>query len=181
MPAECGREAGSLLLFHGRRRFPASLCVSVSGVRARGGPGRRFGPKPGARTIPTVWADARVIAMAERNEPLVPGAIVRSRRGKDEDRLAVVIALLDGRFALVADGDKRRFDRPKRKNVLHLEPVGIVSEEVARSLQETGRVTNGKLRHAVADAARRLAGQAAGRREAASSRTGEAHAEEKGE
>lgn len=90
---------------------------------------------------------------------------MRSRRGKDEGQLAVVIALEDGRFAFVADGDKRRFDRPKRKNVLHLESVGIVSDEVASSIRDTGRVTNGKLRHAVVTATRRL----------------EAHAEEKGE
>jgi len=96
---------------------------------------------------------------------LSPGDIVRSRRGKDEGQLAVVIALEGDRIALVADGDKRRFDRPKRKNVLHLEPTGLASGEVADSLRETGRVTNGKLKFAVVDARRRL----------------EAHAEEKGD
>ncbi len=90
---------------------------------------------------------------------------MRSRRGKDEDQLMVVIALEGDRFAFVADGDRRRFDRPKRKNVLHLEPIGIKSEEVASSLRETGRVTNGKLRFAIVNAKRQL----------------EAHAEEKGE
>jgi len=90
---------------------------------------------------------------------------VRNRRGKDEGELTVVIALEGERFALVADGNKRRFDRPKRKNVLHLEPTGFASDEVASSLRETGRVTNGKLRFAIAHALRRL----------------EAHAEEKGD
>lgn len=99
------------------------------------------------------------------NARLAPGDVVRHRRGRDENQLAVVIALEDERFALVADGDKRRFDRPKRKNVLHLEPLGIHSDEVASSLDETGRVTNAKLRFAIQTAARRL----------------EAHAEEKGE
>lgn len=96
---------------------------------------------------------------------LSPGEVVRSRRGKDEGQLTVVIALADERIAIVADGAGRRFDRPKRKNVLHLEPVGFVSDEVASSIRDTGRVTNGKLRHAVVTALRRL----------------EAHAEEKGE
>ncbi|WP_370636525.1 hypothetical protein [Cohnella sp. CFH 77786] len=89
--------------------------------------------------------------MTARNN-LNPGDLVRSRRGKDEDQLYVVLAALDERSALVADGDKRRFDRPKRKNVLHLEPLGIHSEEVAGSLRETGRVTNAKLRFAIAKA-----------------------------
>lgn len=83
------------------------------------------------------------------NVKLVPGDIVRSRRGRDEGELLIVISVVDERFALVADGGNRRFDRPKRKNVLHLEPLGIHSEEVANSLRETGRVTNAKLRFAI--------------------------------
>lgn len=87
-------------------------------------------------------------------KPLQPGDIVRSRRGKDENQHYVVLAILDERFALVADGDKRRFDRPKRKNMLHLLPIGIHSEEVASSLRETGRVTNAKLRFAIGSSLR---------------------------
>lgn len=98
--------------------------------------------------------------MNEENK-LKPGDVVRSRRGKDEGQCCVVLALEDERFALVADGDKRRFDRPKRKNVLHLQSLGFHSEEVANSLRDTGRVTNAKLRFAIGKA--------------------EAHAEEKGE
>lgn len=90
-------------------------------------------------------------------KPIQPGDVVRSRRGKDEDQPYVVLAIIDERFALVADGDKRRFDRPKRKNLLHLQPLGIHSEEVANSLRETGRVTNAKLRFATGNAMRMLA------------------------
>lgn len=68
----------------------------------------------------------------------------------------VVLEVLDERFALVADGDKRRFDRPKRKNLLHLQPLGIHSEVVANSLLETGRVTNAKLRFTIGNAQRML-------------------------
>lgn len=83
---------------------------------------------------------------------IAPGDVVRSRRGKDEGQLLVVLAIVDERFALVADGDKRRFDRPKRKNLLHLQPLGYRSEEVSGSLRETGRVTNAKLRFAIGSA-----------------------------
>lgn len=83
------------------------------------------------------------------NVKLEPGDIVRSLRGRDEGELLVVISLVDDRFALVADGDGRKFDRPKRKNVLHLDPLGFRSEEVANSLRDTGRVTNAKLRFAI--------------------------------
>jgi len=114
------------------------------------------------------------------NVKLAPGDIVRSRRGKDEGELAIVIALVEERIALVADGDKRRFDRPKRKNVLHLERIGIRSEEVASSIRDTGRVTNAKLRYAIGQI-ERLMDSDKREQDAATSLSLETHAEEKGE
>ena len=50
---------------------------------------------------------------------------------------------------MIADGNKRKFDRPKKKNVLHLKFLDYVSEDVSKSLLETGRVSNSKLRYAL--------------------------------
>ncbi|XEC94599.1 hypothetical protein AB6A23_25470 [Paenibacillus tarimensis] len=77
------------------------------------------------------------------------GQIVKVLRGKDEGSYSIVVAVLDERFVRIADGHKRRFDQAKRKNVLHLELQPTVSREVADSMRETGRVTNGKLRFAI--------------------------------
>ena len=78
------------------------------------------------------------------------GQLVRILKGRDADRLGVIIGILDERFVLVADGDKRKYDRAKRKNLNHLELLDFISPEVVKSILETGRVTNGKLRYAVA-------------------------------
>jgi ribosomal protein L14E/L6E/L27E len=78
------------------------------------------------------------------------GQLVRILKGRDADRLGVIVGILDERFVLVADGDKRKFDRAKRKNLNHLELLDFSSPEVVKSILETGRVTNGKLRYAVA-------------------------------
>jgi ribosomal protein L14E/L6E/L27E len=78
------------------------------------------------------------------------GQMVRILKGRDADRLGVIIGILDERFVLVADGDKRKYDRAKRKNLNHLELLDFISPEVVKSILETGRVTNGKLRYAVA-------------------------------
>lgn len=78
------------------------------------------------------------------------GQLVRILKGRDADRLGVIVGILDERFVLVADGDKRKFDRAKRKNLNHLELLDFISPEVVKSILETGRVTNGKLRYAVA-------------------------------
>ena len=54
-------------------------------------------------------------------------------------------AIVDERFVMIADGDKRKFDQPKKKNVLHLElQPADQSVKLSNSLQETGRVTNAK-------------------------------------
>ncbi|GIP55778.1 KOW domain-containing RNA-binding protein [Paenibacillus vini] len=81
-------------------------------------------------------------------EPQV-GQIVKTLRGRDAGTVYVIIGIVDERFVLIADGDKRKFDQPKRKNLQHLELQSMISSEVVHSLQESGRVTNGKLRYAV--------------------------------
>ncbi len=78
------------------------------------------------------------------------GQIVRIIQGRDQNKVAVIIEIIDDRFVLIADGDKRKYDRPKKKNINHLELTPFISEEVRESLLETGRVSNGKLRFAVA-------------------------------
>ncbi|WP_151737829.1 KOW domain-containing RNA-binding protein [Paenibacillus tengchongensis] len=77
------------------------------------------------------------------------GQLVRILKGKDAGEAAVVIKVIDSRFVYIADGDKRRFDAPKKKNIQHLELIPFISSEVVDSLEETGRVTNGKLRFVV--------------------------------
>lgn len=77
------------------------------------------------------------------------GRLVKVLRGKDQDGYAVIIGTVDERFVLIADGHKRRFDSPKKKNVQHLLLHDAVSSEVADSIRETGRVTNAKLRFAI--------------------------------
>ncbi|CAM3578197.1 RNA-binding protein [Marinicrinis lubricantis] len=77
------------------------------------------------------------------------GQLVRIIRGRDQGKIAVMIGKVDDRFVLIADGDKRKFDQPKKKNVMHLEVLDEISPEVTQSINETGRVTNGKLRFVI--------------------------------
>lgn len=77
------------------------------------------------------------------------GQIVKIVRGRDQGKYAVVIGYEGDRFALIADGKKRKFDNPKKKNFIHLEPQDELASEVVDSMSESGRVTNGKLRHVI--------------------------------
>lgn len=88
--------------------------------------------------------------MEDSRKPQI-GQIVKVLRGRDLGKPAIVIGIVDERFVLIADGDKRKFDQPKKKkkNLLHLQLESMISSEVADSILETGRVTNGKLRYAL--------------------------------
>ncbi len=83
------------------------------------------------------------------NQNPQPGQLVQIIRGRDIGKYAIIISVVDARFVLIADGDKRKFDSPKKKNIIHLQLQDAISSEVEASLKETGRVTNGKLRFAI--------------------------------
>lgn len=77
------------------------------------------------------------------------GQLVKALKGRDAEAVYVIVGIVDEKFVLIADGDKRNFDQPKRKNIQHLNLQPMISSEVVHSLQESGRVTNAKLRYAV--------------------------------
>lgn len=73
--------------------------------------------------------------------------IVTMTRGKDEGLHGVIISIIDQRFVLVADGDKRKMKHPKKKNLSHLILSDVISPEIKSSISETGFVTDAKLRY----------------------------------
>jgi large subunit ribosomal protein L14e len=85
----------------------------------------------------------------DNNERLQLGQIVKVLRGRDTGKYAIVIRPVEDKFVWVADGDKRKFDQPKKKNIQHLQITNEISNEVVESIREAGRVTNGKIRFAL--------------------------------
>ena len=55
----------------------------------------------------------------------VRGQLVRSKAGRDKTRTLAVLAV-DGPMLLVADGDLRKLDNPKRKKMQHVAPTTTV-------------------------------------------------------
>jgi len=70
------------------------------------------------------------------------GAVVRSLAGRDKGRLLAVMQSDETRV-LVCDGKERPVDRPKSKNIRHVEYVGC-------SLDESETATNRALKKALA-------------------------------
>lgn len=56
------------------------------------------------------------------------GDVVQSKSGHDAKRYYIVIALLNERYVLLADGKARGFDNPKQKNVRHIALVEEASD-----------------------------------------------------
>jgi large subunit ribosomal protein L14e len=83
-----------------------------------------------------------------RSQPQ-PGQVVKILRGRELGKYAIIVQIIDSRYVMIADGNKRKFDRAKKKNLLHLQLQDFISSEVVNSLLETGRVTNGKIRFAL--------------------------------
>jgi len=52
---------------------------------------------------------------------LQPGQVVCSTAGRDKGRLYVVVGILDSRYVTVADGELRKVENPKKKNIRHLQ------------------------------------------------------------
>jgi len=91
--------------------------------------------------------------------------VVTSRAGRDAGDRYVVIAVSGDDTVLVADGRRRGMDRPKRKNVKHLDVHGP-AEALAARLRDGGKVTDEDLREALAVGARGLGGPATPRESA---------------
>ncbi|MDK2867063.1 MAG: hypothetical protein PWP38_1378 [Clostridiales bacterium] len=74
------------------------------------------------------------------------GQFVKSKAGRDKDRLFLVIAHVDAQYVLVADGDLRKVETPKRKKVKHLIKINQVSEEIREKILTEKKVSNALVR-----------------------------------
>ena len=57
--------------------------------------------------------------------PYEVGRVVTSIKGHDKGRLFLIVASINDRYVLIADGDTRKLEHPKKKQLKHLrwEPV----------------------------------------------------------
>lgn len=63
------------------------------------------------------------------------GNIVISKAGRDKGRRLVVVEVLDSAYCLVADGDLRKLEKPKRKKWMHLKKTNQDKVEIKSNSQ----------------------------------------------
>ena len=78
------------------------------------------------------------------------GLIVRSKAGRDKCGWFVILEL-DNDYALIANGDSRKVESPKRKKLKHLQLTGSLSEHISNKLSSGIDVTNSEVRTALAE------------------------------
>ena len=66
----------------------------------------------------------------------VKGQLVRSKAGRDKTRTLAVLAV-EEQMLLLADGDLRKLDNPKRKKKQHVAPTTTVLENVREAMPNT--------------------------------------------
>jgi large subunit ribosomal protein L14e len=62
------------------------------------------------------------------------GTVVLSRAGRDEGRYFVVVGRVDSQYVLVADGDLRKLQNPKKKKIKHLDVKPVTLPTVREKL-----------------------------------------------
>ncbi|AFS79243.1 hypothetical protein Curi_c22400 [Gottschalkia acidurici 9a] len=65
------------------------------------------------------------------------GQIVKSKAGRDKDKIFTVIDIVDEDYILIVDGKYRKLDNPKKKKIKHLmvykNVLGDLKEKIARN------------------------------------------------
>ena len=77
------------------------------------------------------------------------GQIVHSRAGRDKDKFFIVVSLVDEEYVLVADGDLRKINNPKKKKLKHLVLHDMYAESIKTMLLNNQKVTDADLRKAL--------------------------------
>ena len=80
--------------------------------------------------------------MTIRKNDLVPGQIVKSKAGHDKGCVFFVVEVLDDDYVLIADGDRRKYERHKKKKVKHLQPYNRVNDVISEKIRLGLKIEN---------------------------------------
>ena len=66
---------------------------------------------------------------------IVKGSVVIAKAGRDKGKVFAVTEILSDREVLIADGRSRPLERPKRKNIIHLQATATTVDCVTTNRQ----------------------------------------------
>ncbi|MBZ4663313.1 MAG: RNA-binding protein [Caloramator sp.] len=74
------------------------------------------------------------------------GQIVHSRAGRDKGRYFIVVGIIDENYVLLADGDLRKIESPKKKKIKHLVFHDKFAVDIVEKIKTNQRITNADLK-----------------------------------
>jgi ribosomal protein L14E/L6E/L27E len=89
------------------------------------------------------------VADLETTKDIQIGQFVRSKAGRDKDRVFIVMKIVDEKYVLIADGDLRRIEKPKKKKIRHLALLSSVSTSLKDKLSGDGKINNAYVRREI--------------------------------
>ena len=78
------------------------------------------------------------------------GGIVAAIAGRDAGRSFVILKVVDDQYVLIADGELRKVQNPKRKKLRHLSIRPYVAQEIRQCLEQQKLLTDSDVRKALA-------------------------------
>lgn len=79
-----------------------------------------------------------------------PGHVVISKAGRDKGKKFIVLSISEEDSCVnIADGNLRKVENPKKKNLKHLELTGIEIEKLALKLRESRPLQNSEVQKAI--------------------------------
>lgn len=81
-------------------------------------------------------------------DPVV-GRVAYSKAGRDKGKLFIVVGIIDEDFVLIADGDMRPVERPKKKRIKHLKYTDQTAADIADKIKTGTKLVNAELRDAI--------------------------------
>lgn len=80
------------------------------------------------------------------DQPPEVGTVVLSRAGRDAGRYFVVVGRVDAQYVLIADGDLRKLQNPKKKKLKHLDVKPVTLPSVREKLTRGSGLWDAEIR-----------------------------------
>jgi len=83
------------------------------------------------------------------SETITLGQIVHSKAGRDKDKYFIVVGIASNEYVLIADGDIRKIDKPKKKKVKHIAIHNIIAYDIKDKFEANVKVSNSELKNSL--------------------------------
>lgn len=85
----------------------------------------------------------------ESTKDLQIGQLVKTKSGRDQGRLFLVLDIIDESFVLLVDGDLRKIQSPKKKKVKHIAKINMISYDLVAELEAGRSITDEWIRREI--------------------------------